>query len=451
MAAMLINHLWQSTVFAALAGLAALALRKHGAHVRYWVWFAASVKFLVPFSALAALGRAVGFDQAATANQGWVYRIAEPMTTFTTYGDTVTSIGAGLLIAWAAGSAIVLGVWLARWLRLRAAVHGRRTLELAHLVGRSVEVHETDAVGPGIVGFFKPVLVVPKGIVEHVAPQHLQPVLQHELCHLRRQDNLTALIHMIVEVAFWFHPLVWLIGARLIAERERACDEFVVATGTAPEAYAEGIIEVCRFHVDAALPCAAGIGSSRLKARIEDIVANRRLRRLSRPGFAVLAASVVATVTLPVLIGAFGVLPVAAQPAPQTQPQTPNQTPILNQVGVVPAAPSSDSTAPASIERDILPLVTIPPDYPPEALRQGTEGWVLVEFTITAEGSVRDAVVVRSDPPGVFDESALRAIVRWRYNPRDENGVAVERKGVQTELRFELSPESPPEAPPVRQ
>ena len=56
MTAMLINHLWQSTVFAALAGLSVLALRQHGAHVRYWVWFAASVKFLVPFSALAALG-----------------------------------------------------------------------------------------------------------------------------------------------------------------------------------------------------------------------------------------------------------------------------------------------------------------------------------------------------------------------------------------------------------
>ena len=451
MTAMLINHLWQSTVFAALAGLAALALRKHGAHVRYWVWFAASVKFLVPFSALAALGQTFGWNQAATADPGWVYRIAEPMTTFTTVGNAGTSIGAALLVAWIAGSAIVLGVWLVRWLRLGAAVNGTRTLELAHLVGRSIEVRETAAVGPGIVGFFRPVLVVPKGIVEHVAPQHLQPVLQHELCHLRRQDNLTALMHMIVEVAFWFHPLVWLIGARLITERERACDEFVVAAGTPPEAYAEGIIEVCRFHVDAALPCAAGIGSSKLKARIEDIVANRRLRRLSRNGFAALAASAVAVVAAPVLLGAYGILPAAAQPAPAAPSQTLIQTLILNQVGVEPAAPSSDTTQPPPAAREALPLVRVPPDYPPTALRQGIEGWVRLQFTIADNGSVRDPVVIASDPPGVFDDAALRAIVRWRYNPRVENGIAVERRGVQTEIRFALAPESPPGAPPVLQ
>jgi TonB family protein len=314
-------------------------------------------------------------------------------------------------------------------------VSGTRTLALAHLVGRSIEVRETAAVGPGVVGFLKPVLVVPKGIVERVSPQHLRPVLEHEVCHLARQDNLTALLHMIVEVLFWYHPLVWLIGGRLIVERERACDEHVVAAGTAPEAYAEGIIEVCRFHVDAQLPCAAGIGSSKLKARIEDIVANRRLRRLTRPGFAVLAASVVVAVAVPVLVGALGILPVAAQPAPPAPAQNPLQNP-----GVVPPpAPPSDAPAPALDEGDMLPLIKIPPAYPPSALAARIEGWVLVEFTIATGGSVKDAVVVRSQPPGIFDEAALQAIRRWRYSPRMINGIAVERPGVQTEIRFQLT------------
>jgi TonB family protein len=265
----------------------------------------------------------------------------------------------------------------------------------------------------------------------------LRPVLQHEICHLRRQDNLTALIHMIVEAAFWFHPLVWLIGGRLIAERERACDEFVVSAGTEPEAYAESIIEVCRFHVDAALPCAAGIGSSKLKARIEAIVENRRLRQLSHNGFALLAAAAAAAMAPPVLLGAFGMLPVAAQPAPQTQ----TQPQIQDQGADAQPDPSSETTQPSPApDSAVRPISTVPPYYPPQALRQRIEGSVTVEFTITTTGSVRDPVVVSSNPPGVFDEAALQSISQWMYNPLLENGVAVERQGMRTRIDWVLSP-----------
>jgi protein TonB len=90
-------------------------------------------------------------------------------------------------------------------------------------------------------------------------------------------------------------------------------------------------------------------------------------------------------------------------------------------------------------DTDVLPLVRIPPDYPPRALSRGIEGWVRVQFTISVNGSVKDAIVVAADPEGVFDQAALNAIARWRYNPRIVNGEAVERVGVQTEIRFELT------------
>jgi protein TonB len=93
----------------------------------------------------------------------------------------------------------------------------------------------------------------------------------------------------------------------------------------------------------------------------------------------------------------------------------------------------------------VLPIVTIPPDYPPEALRQGIEGWVRIEFTIAPDGGVRDAVIDAADPPDVFDQSALQAVARWRYNPPVRLGSAGELKGVQTIIRFELT-ESPPPA-----
>jgi protein TonB len=92
----------------------------------------------------------------------------------------------------------------------------------------------------------------------------------------------------------------------------------------------------------------------------------------------------------------------------------------------------------AGSDRDVIPLVRINPDYPPRALSRGLEGWVQVQFTITATGTVKDPVVVDAMPKSIFDDAALKAIARWRYNPKVEGGTAVERVGVQTIIRFQL-------------
>lgn len=92
----------------------------------------------------------------------------------------------------------------------------------------------------------------------------------------------------------------------------------------------------------------------------------------------------------------------------------------------------------AGSDRDVIPLVRINPDYPQRALSRGIEGWVQVQFTITAAGTVKDAKVVDAEPKNIFDDAALRAIARWRYNPKVQEGVAVERVGVQTIIRFEI-------------
>lgn len=92
----------------------------------------------------------------------------------------------------------------------------------------------------------------------------------------------------------------------------------------------------------------------------------------------------------------------------------------------------------AGSDRDVIPLVRINPDYPQRALSRGIQGWVQVQFTITAAGTVKDAKVVNAEPKNIFDEAALKAIARWRYNPKVQDGVAVERVGVQTIIRFEI-------------
>lgn len=82
-------------------------------------------------------------------------------------------------------------------------------------------------------------------------------------------------------------------------------------------------------------------------------------------------------------------------------------------------------------EGDIIPIVVIRPMYPPEAVISGIEGWVKIEFTITALGTVINPRVVDARPARVFNRAAIRAILKWKFKPRVVAGVAVDRRASQ--------------------
>jgi uncharacterized protein (TIGR03435 family) len=138
-------------------------------------------------------------------------------------------------------------------------------------------------------------------------------VLTHELCHIRRRDNVTAAVHMIAEAVFWFYPVVWWIGSRLVDERERACDEEVVRTLGEPQTYAEGIVSVCKRYVESPLACVSGVSGSNVKNRIRDIMTNRAVGKLSVAKKAVLAAVGTVAVVAPILAQSVP-LPSATEP-----------------------------------------------------------------------------------------------------------------------------------------
>lgn len=125
---------------------------------------------------------------------------------------------------------------------------------------------------------------------------------------------------------------------------------------------------------------------------------------------------------------------------PPPTPQVPRMLPTLASVdtSLAPLSVKIAMNLKVGADTDVMPLVRIPPEYPRRALDRGIQGWVQVEFTITPEGTVTDAKVVAADPPGIFNEAAIRSILRWRYNPKMQDGVAVERIGVRTVVRFEL-------------
>jgi protein TonB len=90
-------------------------------------------------------------------------------------------------------------------------------------------------------------------------------------------------------------------------------------------------------------------------------------------------------------------------------------------------------------DRSEMPLVRIQPDYPPRALERGIEGWAVVEFGITPTGTTKDVTAVSSEPPGVFEQAAVRAVQSWKYNPKVQEGTAVERRGIRVKLNFKIN------------
>jgi bla regulator protein blaR1 len=410
----LANHLWQSTLFAFLVAVLCWWLRKDGAHVRYWLWWAASIKFLVPFSVLTAIGaKFAGGSAAALVPEAWSIRaevVAKPFA-------YEWSPGALLLAIWAAGTILLIARWVAGGIRLRALL-SRAEPDQPLLVDRlrPVCVCRTDErIEPGIVGILRPVLLLPRSIDERLEPAQLEAVLTHEMGHVRRRDNLTAAAHMLVEVVFWFHPLVWWIGARLIDERERACDELVVASGHDRETYAEGILDVCAHYVATPLRCAAGISGSDLKRRITEIMRYPGMKSLRLVKKFLLGVAAAAALALPLIAGL-----ALEQTADAQQSATP------------PAAPNATT---GRIE--YLPIVKVAPTYPPRAVARGLEGYVMVSFTVTADGSVADPTVLESSST-LFEQSALDATRKFKYKPRLENGVPVTTEGVVTRIEYVL-------------
>jgi uncharacterized protein (TIGR03435 family) len=314
------NHLWQSTLFAAAAGLLTLALRKYPARVRHWVWVAASVKFLIPFSVLFAVGGRIGWRTApaiAPTVSAVVGQVSQPFTimmdssSLSATGPAASNLVAAILFGiWACGFIGISISWWIRWRRVTAAVRAGSPLQLGLPIPA---ISSPSFMEPGIFGVFRPVLLLPQGIFEHLTPEQWKAVVAHELCHVRRRDNLMSLVQMFIETVFWFHPLLWWIGKRIFHERERACDEEVVKLGNEPRVYARGILKVCELYLESPVSCVAGVSGSNLRKRIEAILNERIVNNLNGGTKALLAAAGLFAIAAPIVIGLLNGVTLRAQ------------------------------------------------------------------------------------------------------------------------------------------
>lgn len=87
---------------------------------------------------------------------------------------------------------------------------------------------------------------------------------------------------------------------------------------------------------------------------------------------------------------------------------------------------------------EYLPIVKVAPQYPRRALTRGIEGYVIIQYTVTKQGTTRDGIVVEAQPEKIFDKAALKSASRYKYKPRVINGRAVEVPGVRTRITFKI-------------
>ena len=332
--AVVINHLWQSTLVILVAWMLTLVLRRNPARTRYWVWMAASLKFLVPFSLLAAIG---GWLRPASVppitNSQLTSAMAKMAQPFwqspQSVGAFATSLPASasmpsvphhtvslpeaLVILWLCGLLFLLLRWSRSWWEIR------RTLRSASPASMPADVPvflTPRMIEPGIVGILRPVLLLPEQILQRLPQAQLRSILAHESCHVRRRDNLTAAMHMAVEAIFWFHPAVWWLERRLIEERERACDEAVLQLGNEAEVYAESILNVCKCYAESPIACMSGVTGSELKQRIVRIMTKQATRNLDLGRKLLLGAMAIAAISIPMAAGLLHLTEVRAQSRP---------------------------------------------------------------------------------------------------------------------------------------
>jgi beta-lactamase regulating signal transducer with metallopeptidase domain len=307
MLAFLLTHLLQSTLVLLAAWLLANACKRNAAAVRYWIWFVASVKFLVPLALLQQFGDRLGrslpeplpVDATLVETASTVFVPAMPRS-LATADAWLAQI---LLIAtaiWALGAALLCLRWFLQWCSVRARV--AFAPEVCLDLPAPVRLTSSD-LPTSVFGIFRPVVILPREIMHSLTPAQLRAVLAHEVGHIRRHDNLTAAIHHCVQILFWFYPPVWWIGANLLREREAACDEEVVEEGHEQEVYAESILNACRLGVMARLSTVAASTGGDLNERLQSIMSEQRAKPITHERFTLLFAAATLVAFAPLAAG----------------------------------------------------------------------------------------------------------------------------------------------------
>ncbi len=489
------DHLWQSTLGVAIAAFFVWLAGPGRPSLRHALWLAASVKFLIPSSLLVAVGEAwapmlmpVPIPVLPTAT---FQIVGEPFTIWAEAragmpDDHSLALRSLLPIAavviWATGA---LALLLLRWTRgqkVRSVVatgtelrSGREVSAVGRALARSQAARRTVTVRlvpgvttPALFGLRRAVLLWPAGLSARLSDAAMASIVAHEIAHFRRRDNVAALVHTLVETAFWFHPLVWWMSARLVEERERACDREALDAGVAPRTYAETLVTVCRFGLAVPQPLLSSAAGSSLGRRVE-VIMSYRSRRLAAPprGFTMALAALLVLGPVAAGIGRgheHGLTTQAAEStamAATVPMQVPAETAESNIVSPPVAAGPVDRASPPAVPPEdgrpaprkqdyyrgggITAVRIVQPTYTAAAIQAGLEGTVEIEAVVLTDGTVGDVRVVKSlDRQFGLDRQAMETARRWVFRPPVDAAGSPVRALVTLILDFRLGKQSAP-------
>lgn len=323
---------WQIAVLAGLVGIVSLVCRRTTPSFRYWLWMIVLIRLCLPVnvgipfgmgddvrlaaehSATTILYESVGAALSVSAPAGSASRANLPATPGI---QPILSWEILLWWAWAVPAAAFAALVLYRNLRVRrllkTCVPITRPDRLATLARCAEKLGVRKPVrllglppsrrlpGPAVIGVLRPTVVLPAAMVESWSDDELEPILLHELAHIRRNDLLVNLIQILLQAMYFFHPVVWYVNARIRHEREMVCDDLAVLhSGGRQQRYGRSmlrVIEETKTTAPALWASGAGIMErhSALSGRILRMTANtyrayRPLNRLSLAGLVVLAA-----------------------------------------------------------------------------------------------------------------------------------------------------------------
>jgi beta-lactamase regulating signal transducer with metallopeptidase domain len=235
-----LNSLPEGLLIAVFAWILLRLLPRQNSGTRFAVWFVALL-------AIAGLP----FFEASAGQNLFAATGAHPMITLSSHWGSV------LFLAWLAVSCfamlrLAVGLWHLRALRRSCVPIGAGELDstvmqtAANLNSsrtRTASLATSECVTvPAVIGFFKPVIVLPAWALRELPAEELNIILLHEFAHLRRWDDWTNLLQKMVRAIFFFHPAVWWIEGRLSLEREMACDDQVLAKTGNPRGYAQCLV-----------------------------------------------------------------------------------------------------------------------------------------------------------------------------------------------------------------